>query len=262
LFLARTLGRITDYGEMLNFAGKSEQSINKFVQGIIRGGSAATVKIANPFQDSSKETVKTFEKIKGNLDTLNENPQTLYKRLDAMLPDVEGDQTINKELAQTMGNVVGFLTEKLPGSTLGGQQLFYDQKQTPPLNSILKFLRYVEIADDPNKILQYIAAGKLTPEHMETIETVFPRLYQSQVEAILTGFIGQGKAKNLNSAVLQSLSMFLKKPTGRMYDQKFIQATQGVYAEKRQQGQQGGGGGGMQLDLPESATPVQQATAI
>ena len=47
-----------------------------------------------------------------------------------------------------------------------------------------------------------------------------------------------------------------------MYDQKFIQATQGVYAEKRQQGQQGGGGGGMQLDLPESATPVQQATAI
>ena len=262
LFLARTLGRITDYGEMLNFAGKSEQSINKFVQGIIRGGSAATTKITNPFPDSPKETVKSFEKIKKNLDTLNENPQTLYKRLDAMLPDVEGDQTINKELAQTMGNVVGFLTEKLPGSTLGGQQLFYDQKQTPPLNSILKFLRYVEIADDPNKILQYIAAGKLTPEHMETIETVFPRLYQSQVEAILTGFIGQGKAKNLNSAVLQSLSMFLKKPTGRMYDQKFIQATQGVYAEKRQQGQQGGGGGGMQLDLPESATPVQQATAI
>lgn len=262
LFLARTLGRITDYGEMLNFAGKSESAISKSVQAIIRGGSAATVKIANPFPDSPKAAVKSFEKIKGDLEELNSNPRTLYKRMDAMLPDIEGDQTINSELAQTMSNVVNFLSEKLPGSTLGGQQLFYDSKQNPPLNSILKFLRHVEIANDPNKILQYIAAGKLTPEHMETIETVFPRLYQSQVEAILAGFISQNRTINLNSAVQQSLSMFLKKPTGRMYDKKFVQATQGAYAEKRQQGQKDGGGGGMQLNLPESATTVQQATAL
>ena len=111
LILARTMNRVTDYGEMLNSADVSKAAIHKFVDLLVRGGSAATVKIKNPFPDNDKKTITRFKQLKKDIEELKTNPQTLYVRMNEMLPDVQGDQTINQELAQTMANVVGFLSE-------------------------------------------------------------------------------------------------------------------------------------------------------
>ena len=259
LILARTMGRLSDYGEMLNFAGKSQVTIDKFVQTLVRGGAATTIKIASPFPESPKGTVKRYKKLKEDIQEINTNPQTLYVRLDAMLPDVEGDQTINRELAQTMANAVGFLQEKLPGNSIGHQQLFYDNDQVPPMNQILKFMRYVDIMNDPNKVLQYIIGGSLMPEHVEAMEKVFPRLYQAQIEAIMKGLIDNQPVK-LSIEQRGSLGRFLKVPTDRYFGNEFIQAAQGLYAENREQeGKKQGGG---EIKLPSFETETQRALAV
>ena len=258
LILARTMGKMTDYGEMLNFAGKSQVTIDKFVDTLVRGGAATTVKIAAPFPESPKGTVERYKKLKKEIQEINTNPQTLYVRLDAMLPDVQGDQTINRELAQTMANIVAFLSGKLPGNT-SGSQLLFNNDQVPPMNQILKFMRYADVLNDPNKVLQYIIKGQLMPEHMEAIKTIFPRLHQAQMEAILNGLTEQGSVK-LDLAQRQSLGRFLGTATDRMFSPEFIQNTQAAYGEARQAQQ--GGKDGPKLNLPDYATANANATRL
>ena len=259
LILARTMGKMTDYGEMLNFAGKSQVTIDKFVDTLVRGGAATTVKIAAPFPESPKGTVERYKKLKKEIQEINTNPQTLYVRLDAMLPDVQGDQTINQELAQTMANIVAFLSGKLPGNT-SGSQLLFNNDQVPPMNQILKFMRYADVLNDPNKVLQYIIKGQLMPEHMEAIKAIFPRLHQAQMEAVLEGLTEQGLPIKLDLAQRQSLGRFLGTATDRMFSPEFIQNTQAAYGEARQAQQ--GGKDGPKLNLPDYATANANATRL
>ena len=178
--------------------------------------------------------------------------------MNEMLPDVQGDQTINQELAQTMANVVGFLSEKLPTNT-STSQLLFNNDQTPPLNQILKFMRYVDILDSPNKILQYVAGGKLMPEHMEAITTVFPRLYQAQMEAVLNGLTNQGLPIKLDMAQRQSLSRFMNYPAARLYSPEFIQGMQKFYGEAREQQ---ANNKGMNIKFPELGTAVSRGQEV
>ena len=258
LILARTMGRLSDYGEMLNFAGKSQVAIDKFVQILVRGGAATTIKISNPFPDSPKGTVERYKKLKEDLQEINTNPQTLYTRLDAMLPDVEGDQTINRELAQTMANIVGFLQEKLPENT-SGSQLLFNNNQVPPMNQILKFMRYVDVLNDPNKVLQLVVAGQLLPEHMEALKTIFPKLHQAQIEALLEGLTEKGLPLKLNQAQKQSLGRFLNTAASRMFSTEFIKNTQGAYAEAREQQSKNKG---MNMKFPDYTTAAGSAQAL
>ena len=258
LLIARTMGRLTDYGELLNFAGKSQMTIEKFVQALVRGGAATSVKISTPYPETPKGTYERYKNLKKDIQEINTNPQTLYVRLNNMLPDVEGDQTLNRELAQTMANVVGFLQGKLPGNN-SGSQLLFNNDQVPPMNQILKFMRYVEVMDNPNKVLQLILGGQLMPEHMEAIETVFPRLYKSQTEAILGALIQQGQPIKLDLAQRQALGRFLKTPTDRIFSPEFIQAPQKFYGEAREQQ---ANNKGMNIKFPELGTAVSRGQEV
>ena len=258
LLLARTMNRITDYGEMLNSANVSQAAIKTAVNALVRGGSAATIKIANPLPDNDKETVKRFKKIKNDVELLKTNPQTLYVRLNEMLPDVEGDQTINQELAQTMANVVGFLSEKMPVNN-STSQLMYNNDQTPPMNLILKFMRYVDVLNSPNKILQYVSGGKLMPEHMEALKAIFPRLHQEQKEAVLNGLTEQGLPIKMNLQQRQSLGRFLGTATEPIFSKGFTERTQGAYAKAKEQAAKSKG---MNIKLPNYNTVIADVAAL
>ena len=258
LLLARSMNRITDYGGMLNSANVSQTAIKTAVSALVRGGSATTIKIANPFPDNDAQTVKRFKKLKKDVELLKTNPQTLYVRLNEMLPEVEGSQVINQEMAQTLANIVGFLSEKMPANN-STSQLMYNDDQTPPMNLILKFMRYVDVLNDPNKILQYVAGGKLMPEHMEAIKTIFPRLHQEQKEAVLNGLTEQGLPLKLDLSQRQSLGRFLGTATEPIFSKGFTERTQGAYAKAKEQA---ANQKGMNIKLPNYNTAIADVAAL
>ena len=258
LILARTMSRVTDYGEMLNSANVSQAAIQTSVNALVRGGAAATVKIKNPFPDNDKKTVQRFEKLKKDIELLKTNPETLYVRLNEMLPDVKGSQVINQELAQTMANIVGFLSEKLPENT-STSDLLFNNDQVPPMNQILKFMRYVDVLDDPNKILKLIIGGQLMPEHVEAIKTIFPRLHEVQKEAILDKLTDKGLPIKLNLSQKASLGRFLGTATQPMFSAAFIQNTQGAYGEARKAQAENKG---MNIKFPDYTTAAGSAQAL
>lgn len=232
LLLARTMSRITDYGEMLNMAGKSEKMIRGAVNSLTRVGDAAAVKFVAPTPASPEVTLKQFEKVRDDLNNFAGNPQTLFARMEKMVPEVDGDQSINLELIQTMTNGINFLQEKLPVSPIAGQTLLYNnQNSMPSMPSIMRFMRYVETVNDPNSILMHVAGGSLTKEHMEAITTVFPRLYQDQKKYLLQEFAG--KQPNLDGARRASLSKFFQQALDPSLQKNFIQNTQQFYEQQR-----------------------------
>ena len=258
LLLARTMGGISDFGTMLDSANVSQLAIRKFVDLLVSGSSAAGVKIKNPLPDSPKLTVKKFEKIKKDVELLKTNPETLYVRLNEMLPDVQGDQTINQNLAQTMANIVDFLSEKMPANN-STSQLMYNNDQVPPMNQILKFMRYADVLNDPNKVLELVAGGQLMPEHMEAIKTIFPRLHEEQKEAVLNGLTEQGLPLKLDLSQRQSLGRFLGTATEPIFSKGFTERTQGAYAKAKEQA---ANRKGMNIKLPNYNTAIADVAAL
>ena len=209
LLFARTLRRISDYGGMLNLADKSQKAMDAGVSLILRGGAAAGVKVKNPIPDSPEKTIEEFIKTRNQLDNLNGNPQALYPRFLAMLPEVEGDQTLNQSVANTMANGISFLHSKLPTSTTAPSELVFNPKEeVPRFSEILKFNRYKSIVDNPNLVLPMIAQGSLQPEHVEAMQAVYPALYQAQMKMLVERVMTRNR--NLDTVVRNSLSRFFQ----------------------------------------------------
>ena len=209
LLFARTLNRISDYGGMLNLADKSQKAMDAGVSLILRGGAAAGVKVKNPIPDSPEKTIEEFIKTRNQLDNLNGNPQALYPRFLAMLPEVEGDQTLNQSVANTMANGISYLHSKLPKSTTAPSELVFNPKEeVPRFSEILKFNRYKTIVDNPNLVLPMIAQGSLQPEHVEAMQAVYPALYQAQMKMLVERVMTRNR--NLDTVVRNSLSRFFQ----------------------------------------------------
>ena len=209
LLFARTLNRISDYGGELNLADKSMRAMDQGVSMILRGSAAAGVKVNIPIPDSPEKTIDEFIKTRNQLDNLNGNPQALYPRFLAMLPEVQGDQRINQNIANTRANGVAYLHSKLPKTTTASSELLFNPKdEVPRITEIMKFNRHKMIVDNPNLVLPLIAQGSLMPEHVEAVSTVYPAIYQAQMKALVERVMTRNK--NLDTVVRNSLSRFFK----------------------------------------------------
>ena len=183
--------------------------MGKGVNQILQGSAAAGIKVKIPTPSSPEKTIEEFIKTRNQLDDLNGNPQALYPRFLAMLPEVEGDQTLNQSIANTMANGVSFLHSKLPTSPNSASELIFNPKEeVPRFSEILKFNRYKTIVDNPNLVLPMIAQGSLQPEHVEAMQAVYPAMYQAQMKLIVERVMTRNR--NLSSTVRNSLSRFFQ----------------------------------------------------
>lgn len=69
-----------------------------------------------------------------------------------------------------------FLLSKAPKSPGGGLQPHLN-KTRPPLEAQRKFLAYTRAVDDPVSVLRDLERGRLSPEGLEALRTVYPELY-------------------------------------------------------------------------------------
>jgi len=207
MLAARMLSRMDDYGGMLNFATKSEEKIMKGINAISRGSAAVA---PNPAPPTPEKTISQFKTIRDDLNNLVGNPEAFAPRLAAMVPASSGDQMLSQELIQTMANGVSYLHENLPGNPLNQNMAVFqnDEPILPPFPDIIRFMRRVEIMNDPNRILMHVASGTLMPEHMNTIQQVYPRLYQDQMRKLMESFMS--KTPRLSPQIRNGLSRFFQ----------------------------------------------------
>jgi hypothetical protein len=52
-----------------------------------------------------------------------------------------------------------------------------------------KFLRYVEAVQDPTATFDHLAAGTLSPEHVEVLQNVYPRIYAAITQETMSQLV-------------------------------------------------------------------------
>lgn len=89
---------------------------------------------------------------------------------------------INESLHLAAARATQFLASKLPQQAA---QAPLSMKTKPSSTEIAVFNRYYDTVEKPLSVLQHVKAGTLTKEHIETLQTVYPKLYTEMQHALL-----------------------------------------------------------------------------
>ena len=152
-------------------------------------------------------------------------------------------------VAQTTQRAVAFLAQKLPASP-PSDPLRPSLSVRPSATQMAKFLRYARAVDDPAGVLGDLRQGKLSPESIEAIRTVYPGVFAEVRRKVLdriqerdTPLAYQARvqlASLFGVAAAPTLSPVSRQASAAVWAAKATQEAQGSAAA--QKGSKGGGG--------------------
>lgn len=157
-----------------------------------------------------------------NLSNLANNPKALIERLSAATHALHAVAPHTAASTQeTATRAIQFLASKIrqPDPDPLGEK--YEPSSTERLN----FHRYVSVVEDPTVALHQVKQGTLTPETLETLQTVYPRLYDKMKQAVI-GKLDPGMPYQTKMMV----SQFLGEPVDSSLKPERILSLQGAFA--------------------------------
>jgi hypothetical protein len=146
----------------------------------------------------------------------------MHAELNTVMPSVQS------QIGAQVFNAVEFLKSKAPTDPNSQYQVFPTQQPYVMPDSVrAKFERYVDAINDPLQTLEYMAQGKLTPEHVEALQAVYPSLY-SQAQRTVLEVLGQKNDLTFQQKV--QLNLLLQAPTMPAFNPQVFGSIQMQYA--------------------------------
>lgn len=195
--------------DYLTAASKGENLMDKHIDNVITGKGSLPIHM-DP---------GTIDKLKQKIDELAGNPSLLLDSpgdLGHYLPE---DST---QVAATSAAAVNYLNSIKP---LNQQKSPLDAVLPPSKSAVSDYDRQVGNAQNPAMLLQHAKNGTLIPTDIVTVQTVYPKLYQS-----LTNKIGEqiiditSKGHKVPYKMRSSLSMLLGRPLDSTMSSDSMQA--------------------------------------
>jgi hypothetical protein len=212
----------------------------------IRGSARAARKLGPPAMvitsDDKKKT--RGERYRARLRDLTEvltNPQLTTDRLDSSTRavDVVAPVLAGKIQAKTM-EAARYLADKAPRSPAIPSPLMRD-KWEPSATELAKFERYARAVDNPLTVIEDMKNGTLTPEAVDALEAVYPKLYEGIRLALMA------RVEELQDSLPYDrriqLGMLFDAPLDPTLQPQFVMGMQAAQDFARPQTQQQGGGG-------------------
>lgn len=158
---------------------------------------------AVPQEDQQKKYAKTEAQIK-NITASLDNSIDEHSKAVQDLQDVAPN--ISSSLVASASRATQFLASKLPAQDPSSPM---SEPYKPSPAELSKFNRYTQIVDKPTLALDQVKTGTLTSETLETLNAVYPKLYNEMKMQIMDKI-----TKKLPSTPYQTklmLSMFLQQ---------------------------------------------------
>lgn len=131
-------------------------------------------------------------------------------KLIAMNDNNEGVPEFNAPMAATASRVVNYLASIKPQTTPGAP---LDSKRTLSADEKSNYDRALDIAQQPLVVLHHIRSGRITPQDLMALQSMYPSLYKQLRNSMVTGL---AEAKDKGIAIpyktRMGLSMFLGQP--------------------------------------------------
>lgn len=209
--------------------GKGAESI--FTPALKAIGKSKGAILPNLSSDNHEDTAKSLAQ-------LSNDPGLMINRLNAATGDLHGiapDTTAS--LQQAMIRASQFLQSKMPGQ---GQDNPFEDKPTPSQTEIAKFNSYLSIVNKPSSVFDLMRNKTLGPEAIETLSTVYPKLYDHMKQAMLQEMTKKLQAKEtIPYDVKQQISFFMGQPVSSSMNPQSILANQMALSPPPQMAPQG-----------------------
>jgi len=175
------------------------------------------------------------ERIATNANMLMQNPERMDYLLSALGDDIGyyAPRTADS-IKMTAARAVQFIATKAPKSVRMGPGM-------PDLpaskTDLLKFQRYLQAIDNPLLVIQHAQSGMVTPEEVEAVQAVYPRLFQEMraelTNALVTDSAEKASLAPLNYKKRMGLSMLLKTDMTGMMKPTMYMSAQSAYRSAR-----------------------------
>lgn len=171
------------------------------------------------------------EQIANNAHLLLSNPERMEHVLSSLGDDIGYYAPKTSDaIKMTAARAISFIAEKAPKRIPMGPGM-------PDLpaskTDLLKFQRYLQAIDNPLLVIQHAKSGMVTPEEVEAVQAVYPRLFQ-EIRAELTSALVDDSADRPSLAPLSynrrmGLSMLLKSNMTGMMKPSMYMGAQSAY---------------------------------
>jgi hypothetical protein len=222
--------------------GKVGREIDSGV-GRLVGGPLPKATAGIPVVDAASEAKRkappreSFSKISDVIAKASANPEATVDRVEKSMGALaEHAPRTADAIVQTTIRGVDFLASKLPPSRQDPYSLQpqFQLKTRASDAEISKFMRYAQAVDDPLIVLREAKSGTLTRDHVEAVQTVYPKLYDEIRGAVFRSLV-ESKSEIPYQRRIQ-LGILLDIPTDKTLSQDFREAIQATYTSADQAG--------------------------
>lgn len=125
--------------------------------------------------ESPEERKKRYEESTKKLNEMSSNPAELINKLEKATENTFSTAPkISQALQFTTIQALSFLNSKIPKPV---HKSPLDREYEPSQAQMIKFLRYQDAVENPLVVLDELESNNVLPETMETIQTIYPKLY-------------------------------------------------------------------------------------
>lgn len=202
---------------------KGQKLVEKATKAVFQAGKAV-------LPDALYPDEKKVQKLDKKLKELAQNPEPLF--------DIGGKTAhYMPEHAQSMGqtaaNAVNWINEQRPKAPQMG---ILDSPAAIPKEVEDHYHRTLQIAEQPLVALQHLKDGTLQPSDVQTVQVLYPELYQKLSQGLVSELIeAKTNGEPLPYKMTLGLSMFLAQPLDGTMTPEGIQALQSTYSPQEVQ---------------------------
>lgn len=219
---------ITGLARIEGIVSKTSSGVEKAAKSVFDTTDGLTGKAAGLYLVSHDSAM--HKKLADNLTKVANNPQTLLDHVTdhtASAYDVAPNTTSG--IQQTAMRAATFLSSKLPqkGNPVSSP---FNKPYEPSATEIAQFDRYRTIVENPTLALKQVKDGTLTKETIETLNAVYPKLYQEMQQEVMKQASSLKKDAVVPYKTQQSVSIFLGTPVNSSMEPQAVQGYQAAIA--------------------------------
>lgn len=165
--------------------------VRQGVKADVVGRREAAAGIGHVFGMAAADRVSAMHRTQAKLDRLTGDPDSFASQIEQHTAPISGHAPQTHQALQiAAARCAQFLASKVPRDPGGRGPLA--SEWTPNAAAVAKFHRYEEAVNNPLSVIKKAAAGTLTQEHIEALQTCYPDLYSSMQSALIQRLTAPG----------------------------------------------------------------------
>lgn len=239
----RVLKTLTMLERQFNKGYKAvEKASHRIIDGLTSDKARRPFVVTNALSYTSEnktleEKRKEFRKQAEYLKNMGE-PQFAVREIEKRIAGGEGAPAIQAAASAQLTKTAEFLQSKMPEDPMASETALFKQPYWEPSDyELAKFQRYVDAAENPITVLEHMAAGSVTPEEIETLQTLYPQMYDRLQKQVLDAIMKPDVNMSYDQRLM--LSSIFDTPVDPTLQPNMMGALQQTFAQRKQAPQQG-----------------------